>query len=442
MWGVQHTLTGGFTSFLRIFSDPVNRVRNLLLLMMIIGLFAFMPGQYSSGFNFKALILVIFPVVVILLSRLYVKAAVRGFRLVNREMPAVCLENEDIKVELLIHYNNFLPFPHAFMQDDFPAVDVLSSPEMQLKAEDFAGNGSATITYRHRLNRGYGTFNIGPAVLTVRDPFNFFEEKKIFQLRTPLKVWLNPPVPEDLDLVKANALTPIGDSRSSLAGHGMDFYGIKEYVAGDDIRAMSWLKTAQTGRPVIKQFERDTRPDVLVLVHTDRRQLRGFGFGNTMKRLLRIAAAIIGETCQRGLPAALGLCIDDVAQHIKLGGSTPVYGFMTELLADLKPAEDGGLQQLLSLALNKAGPGTIVIFLSQTIHLPVDDLLGGLLTLQARGARVSLWAIDDTDQAKFSEDTGLTVSKEEFKQRLNEMNLEFLLLPSRSETVQARDRHE
>jgi len=56
-----------------------------------------------------------------------------------------------------------------------------------------------------------------------------------------------------------------------------------------------------------------------------------------------------------------------------------------------------------------------------------------LLTLQARGAKVSLWAIDDTDQTRFSEDSGLNVSKEDFKQRLHEMNLDFVLLPSKSE---------
>ncbi|MBU1108462.1 MAG: DUF58 domain-containing protein [Candidatus Riflebacteria bacterium] len=432
MWYRRHSIGSADAAFAKLFSNYGTRVRNLLLLMMGIGIYLFMPSRHSFGFNPRALILVIFPAMVVLLAWLYVKATARSFSLISRDMPAICLENELIEVELLLHYNNPLPFPPACLQDNFPAVDVLTSPEILLNHEDFARNGSARISYRHRLNRGYGNFSIGPLEITVRDPFNFFEEKRVFHLKTPLKVWLNPPAPDDLDLVKANALTPMGDSRSSMVGHGMDFYGIKEYMPGDDIRAMSWLKTAQIGRPVIKQFERDTRPDVLVAVHTDRRQLRGFGFGNTMKRLLRIAAAIMGETRQRGLPAAMGLCIDDLAHHIRLASSVPVYGFMTELLADLQPAEEGGLQQLINLSLNKAGPGTIVIFLSQTIHLPVDELLNGLLTLQARGAKVSLWAIDDTDQARFSEDSGLNVSKEDFKQRLHEMDLDFVLLPSKS----------
>ena len=439
MWTTHKSFTGGTFAFFRLFTDPDNRVRNLLLLMLLLGIFAIFHRSEGRSFHPRGFILIIFPALVIFLSWLYVKAAARSFKVISRTMPAVCLENELVEVELFVHYSQDLPFPHATLVDDFPAVDVLSGPEIMLTAEDFIG-GSALISYKLQLNRGYGDFVIGPTTLTIRDPFNLFEEKRVFAVKTPLKVWLNPPAPEDLDLVKANALTPMGDSRSSLAGYGMDFYGIKEYVQGDDIRAMSWLKTAQLGNPVIKQFERDTRPDVLVLVHTDRQQIRGFGFGNTMKRLLRIAAAIIGETCERGLPAALGLCLDGAAHHIKLNRSLAIYGFMTELLAGLQPAETGGLQQLLSLAMNRAGPGTILILLSQTLSLPLDDLLNGLLTLRARGAKVALWAIDDADQARFSESTGLGVSRQEFIERLNEMDLDLILLPSRSDLKATRDR--
>ncbi|HAE37901.1 MAG TPA: hypothetical protein DCG57_04580, partial [Candidatus Riflebacteria bacterium] len=256
MWSFHHSLRDDPGAFLRFFTNPSTRLRNLLILTAGIGFVAFMPNRHGLDFNPRALILVIFPALVILLAKVYVKATARSFSLVSREMPAICLENEIIEVKLLIHYNSPLPFAYAYLQDHFPAVDVLSSPEIQLQHQDFARTGSAVILYRHRLNRGYGAFNIGPLEIRISDPFNFFEEKRIFQLKTPLKVWLNPPAPDDLDLVKANALTPMGDSRSTMAGHGMDFYGIKEYVQGDDIRAMSWLKTAQVGVPVIKQFER------------------------------------------------------------------------------------------------------------------------------------------------------------------------------------------
>lgn len=411
--------------------DANERGKNLLYLMIIVGIYFFFPGQKSSGFHPGSLILVIFPIIVILISWVYVKMVARGFSVVSRELPAVCLENEFIEVQVNVSYTSPIPFSNASLSENFPAVDILSSPEVTMNFATFASDGRAKICYRHQLNRGYGEFTIGPSEIVIQDPFGFFERKLTFPLTSKLKVWLNPPSPKDLDLVKANALTPMGDSKSVQSGHGMDFYGIKEYLSGDDIRAMSWLKTAQTGKPIIKQFERDTRPDVFLVMHTDRKQLRGLGFGNTMKRVFRLSAAVIGETQQRGLSGAIGLCIDDDAHYLKLNSSVPVYGFMTELLSDLKPAEEGGLEKLVNLAMIKAGPGSIVIFLSQTLNLNIDVILSALISLKARGARVALWAIDDTDQVRFSEDQNLPVSKDEFKARLHEMDLELLLFPSK-----------
>ncbi len=416
-----------------LLSDSGTRFRNVIILCAISGIILFLP-VIQEKFEPFALILVIFPVAVIFLSWLQVKITIENITVDDREIPEVALEGEDISVALIVRYRGQMPFCNTYVQDSFPAVDILESPQIPLLFYELSRTGSARFYYHHRLNRGYGSFAIGPAEIVARDPFNFFERRRTFPIKSNLKVWLNPPSPEDLDLVKSNALTPMGDSRSSLAGYGMDFYGIKEYVQGDDIRAMSWLKTAQAGRPVIKQFERDSRPDILVVVHTDRRQIKGFGFGNTMKRLLRIAAAIIGETCQQGLPAAMALSIDNDAHHIRFSTSMPVYGFMTELLGNLEPAEEDSLHQLINLALNKTGPGTIVFFLSQTINLPLESLLNGLLTMSARGAKVCFRAIDDSDQVRFSEDTGMGVGKDEFVRRLQELDLDFALLPSRSET--------
>jgi len=348
-------------------------------------------------------------------------------------MPTACLENETISIELELCYKAPLPFAMAWAVDSFPAVDIMSSPHMFLSNRDFGRTGRAVISYTNPLNRGYGDFMIGPLEITMQDPFGFFESRLTLPLKTPLKVWLNPPAPDDLDLVKDNALTPMGDSRSSQTGHGMDFFGIKEYAPGDDIRAISWLKTAQTGRPVIKQFERDSRPDVLVVIHTDRQQLRGQGFGNSMKRLFRIAAAILSTTQQKGLPTAFVIGIDNQPQCLRLNTAVPVYGFMTELLASLQPAESETLQPLLDLSLSKTGPGSIVIFLSQTIQVPIEPVVHTLLTMQARGARVMFRAIDDSGQARFSEGQNVLLSREDLLKRLNELDLDFGLLPIRKE---------
>jgi uncharacterized protein (DUF58 family) len=434
MYGLSKRSIDNETRIFNLVFNTYRWPRNLLVFLIIFGIMGFLPSRYGPHFKPRMLIFVFFPAAVIILSWIYVQSVSKGFKLLGRKLPEKCLEGERIKVELEISYNGVFPFITANLSENLPAVDILVSPEINLDFGEFINHDSCVVSYDVRLNRGFGQFEIGPTEIIVEDPFGFFSKKAVLDKTTRLEVWLNPPAPEDLDLVKDNALTPMGDSRSTQSGHGMDFYGIKEYVFGDDIRAISWLKTAQTGKPVIKQFERDTRPDLLVAVHTDRSQLRGFGFGNTLKRLLRISAAILSESQQSGLPTSFSICINNEIQHIKINSSVPVYGFLTELLSDLKPAEDGGLNKILDISMKKSGPGSIVIFLSQTIHLELDSLLNTLLSLKARGAKVALWAIDDSKMAKFSEKQENIIDKESFNKRLEEMGIDFLLFSSKRKT--------
>ena len=402
--------------------------KNLLLTCMAIGFILFFPNRHSPHFHPYALYLVAFPALMIFFSWNYLRLTAPHFKLVSRSMPQTCLENEVIEIKLQLSYSSVLPFAEADLVEDFPAVDIMTGPEIILNSEDFEKDESATYVYKVRVNRGFGTFKIGPTRIKIRDPFGFFKRIITFEQHNELKVWLNPPPPEDLDLIKENALTPMGDSRSTQSGQGMDFYGIKEYVIGDDVKAMSWLKTAQTGKPVIKQFERDTHPEVLIALHTDKTQLKGFGFGNTMKRILPVSAAIMAEARKQGLSASMILDFNDNPIIIKPSVATPVYGLMTDLFHELKPAQPEALEGLCNMILQKANPGTIVIFLSQTINLDLDTVLNTLISLKARGTKASLWALDDSKQIRFSQQQNDNISKEELKNRLSEigLNLQFL----------------
>lgn len=426
-----------YAKLLTALLDSRYRLRNLLILMLFLGILWFFPNSRSPSFHPRMLIFVIFPALVIIISRAYLNAISKGFMVVSRKLPEICLENETVEVFIKIRYTLPFPFVTASFFDDFDAVDIRVSPEVILQYKDFQQNGMACYSYKTNLNRGYGNFVVGPSTIKIRDPFGFFDRKLSFPIKSNIKVWLNLPPPEELDLVKENALTPMGDSRSTMVGRGMDFYGIKEYLPGDDIRAMSWLKTAQTGKAVIKQFERDTRPDVLLAIHTDKSQLRGFGFGNTMKRIMKIAAAILLESQKKGLPTAFAFCNEGRANYMKISSAVPVYGFITDLMANLKPSEDGGLHQIVNLTLRKAGPGSVIYLLSHTLQLDMELLLSALINMKAMGAKAVVWAIDDSTMFKFSKKQENQINWQDFKSMMEEMNLDFLLLPSKKKPHQA-----
>jgi len=60
--------------------------------------------------------------------------------------------------------------------------------------------------------------------------------------------------------------TLAGQYNSAFKGRGMEFDAVREYVPGDDIRAIDWNVTARAGKPYTKQFTEERELTVLLLV--------------------------------------------------------------------------------------------------------------------------------------------------------------------------------
>ena len=72
-----------------------------------------------------------------------------------------------------------------------------------------------------------------------------------------------------------------GEYRTAFKGQGMEFAEFREYVPGDDIRAISWNLTARTGKPFIKKFEEERELCVIIAVDASASTL--FGSGKKLK---------------------------------------------------------------------------------------------------------------------------------------------------------------
>ncbi|MGE5175044.1 MAG: DUF58 domain-containing protein [Hyphomicrobiales bacterium] len=88
-----------------------------------------------------------------------------------------------------------------------------------------------------------------------------------------------------------------GAYKSAFRGKGLEFAEVREYVVGDDVRAIDWNVTARAGRPFVKRF--DEERELTVVVAMDLSGSLAFGSGARTKReaaaeagaLLALAAA-------------------------------------------------------------------------------------------------------------------------------------------------------
>lgn len=76
--------------------------------------------------------------------------------------------------------------------------------------------------------------------------------------------------------------TLAGSYHSVFKGQGMNFDEVREYVPGDDIRAIDWNVTARTGIPHIKKFTEERELTIMLMI--DISGSGGFGSGDQSKR--------------------------------------------------------------------------------------------------------------------------------------------------------------
>lgn len=87
-----------------------------------------------------------------------------------------------------------------------------------------------------------------------------------------------------------------GDYHSVFKGHGIEFDEVREYVPGDDIRAIDWNVTARMGHPFVKRYCEERELTICFLVDISGSQ----SFGSDTRSKAELAAEI---TCLLALSA-------------------------------------------------------------------------------------------------------------------------------------------
>ena len=105
---------------------------------------------------------------------------------------------------------------------------------------------------------------IGPLSIRKGDPFGLVrhEKKLVDQInvfihpQTVMLNTLNAGIPRDLE----------GQPSGEIVDDDLDFYGLREYEPGDDVRNVHWLSSAKTGTLMIRQYEATRRTDTSLTI--------------------------------------------------------------------------------------------------------------------------------------------------------------------------------
>ena len=168
------------------------------------------------------------------------------------------------------------------------------------------------------------------------------------------------------------------DHPNVLGQSGEDFYALRQYVVGDDLRRVHWASTARRGELMVRQDELpwQGRATVLLDARPDTTSPESF-------ELAVSAAASIVTTSARHRDL-VRLVLSDGTDSGYSDGHAQVDAVM-ERLAVVQREPGGGLRTLLGLLERSAGGALVAILAS-----PTDDDVDALLRLRGRFGVVTM----------------------------------------------------
>ncbi|MGH9057015.1 MAG: DUF58 domain-containing protein [Acidimicrobiales bacterium] len=145
-----------------------------------------------------------------------------------------------------------------------------------------------------------GVFQIGPMELEMTDPFGLARAVKV--AAPPATLTVHPPVtPIRSRQLPADAKRDTRVPLPVLGSGGDEFYGLREYRVGDDLRRVHWVSTARTDELMIRQPENLWKSRLTVTV-----DLRAHAHGaSTLDAVLSAAASIADAGLRSGLDVRL-----------------------------------------------------------------------------------------------------------------------------------------
>ena len=141
--------------------------------------------------------------------------------------------------------------PLVLLEDNVPA-QLRTRARFAFSGIEARGHREATYTMRPSRR---GRYDIGPAEMSCVDPFSLARVVKRMKGTSPLLVYPRIEqlvLPRDLGERRSMSISAL---RQPTGAQGEDFYTLREYVEGDDLRKIHWPSTAKRQRFMVRQEE-------------------------------------------------------------------------------------------------------------------------------------------------------------------------------------------
>ncbi len=242
------------------------------------------------------------------------------------------------------------------------------------------------LSYRLR-GRKRGVHPIGPTQAVVSDPFGLFS--RWVEVGGSAEAVIYPkPIPLEGAVVsggsEAHAIST--GERSRGAESGMEFYGIRDYQPGDELRRIHWPATAHHGRLTVIEFDQGVSDSTAVLLDCREGTDYGSGIVTSLEVAVQAAASLARWTLNADGVFFLAYQSGNTPRWLQVDRSDREYEVL-EALARVQADAPHPLASVAEWALPAILPGTAVWVITSA---PDPDLADLCRRLRQTGAVASV----------------------------------------------------
>lgn len=214
-------------------------------------------------------------------------------------------------------------------------------PALSLRVEQAGEPGAYVMRApaRHRADAAVpcrfekrGAYRLPPCEIATTFPFGFLEQRRRYADNVEVLVYprIRPARLSALERASSAQLTP-----ARLAGDGDEFFALREYIRGDDLRLVVWRISAHLGVWLVREMGvGNARVATFVM---DARRMDLPDFEERFEEMVEITASLIITLLNRQY--SVGLFMPD--GHIPCGRGAAQERRMLDALARVTPSEAG-----------------------------------------------------------------------------------------------------
>jgi uncharacterized protein (DUF58 family) len=132
------------------------------------------------------------------------------------------------------------------------------------------GRGS-TVVHRYGLRcQRRGVYTVGPLVAVTSDPLGLTERETLLAEEFELLVHPRLEHVSDRPLTRRYEDPPIRPPVSRPWPSGLEFYGMREYRPGDELRRIVWRASAKVGKLMVREAEEGITDAITIILDSDR----------------------------------------------------------------------------------------------------------------------------------------------------------------------------